>query len=153
MRVMSIAAGFSIQFTDGKDGKDISHLAVLDDSVREMLESDKEALGCWRSHLNALNEFLYAGMETALILKDDLDWDIHLKATLSVAASKIKEMQSKDDSMVDDPNLPYGNNWDMIYLGNCAENDPKDPKSWPYRTYKDSTVPKPDTQPSSPNHS
>ncbi|OLL24578.1 Procollagen galactosyltransferase 1 [Neolecta irregularis DAH-3] len=147
MYVMGLATDISIQFIDGIDGKDIDNRALVGHFDRDMPEGEKNGVwGCWRSHMNALNEFLRSGLETALIIEDDLDWDIHLKETLSTAAAMIKEMQSEAKDTFSDPNLPYGNNWDMIYLGNCVEVTPRDPGSWPHRIYKDPRVPEPDAQ-------
>ncbi|KAF2494049.1 hypothetical protein BU16DRAFT_63427 [Lophium mytilinum] len=71
----------------------------------------------WLSHLHVLRWFLESGLETALIMEDDMDWDIHLR-TLQVprVAASIRSLfnQTKDPSL-----YYYGdlNRWDMIYLG------------------------------------
>lgn len=36
-------------------------------------------LGCWRAHMNMLRKVIDKGLETALILESDADWDVRIK--------------------------------------------------------------------------
>ncbi|KAI0011332.1 glycosyltransferase family 25 protein, partial [Xylariaceae sp. FL0662B] len=40
------------------------------------------ARGSWRSHMNALETIVHQNLDSALILEDDVDWDVRLKAQL-----------------------------------------------------------------------
>ncbi|KLU83688.1 hypothetical protein MAPG_02739 [Magnaporthiopsis poae ATCC 64411] len=42
----------------------------------------KGNIGSWRAHLNVLRTIVEEGLETALILEDDIDWDVRLKEQL-----------------------------------------------------------------------
>ena len=90
----------------------------------------------WLGHLNTLQRFvtfntfllnpfdkmfrfLDSGYETALILEDDVDWDIRLRSTqIPLAAKAIRSVLP--------PSYPayyWGNplGWDLLYIGHCGD--------------------------------
>jgi len=148
LHLMSILSGITIEFVDGVYGDKIDNRALIGHPDRNMPEGEKDGVwGCWRSHMDTILKFLDSGLETALILEDDVHWDIHLKETLSIAATKVEELQSEEyNTTIGDPNLPYGKYWDMLYLGSCFEFTPENPSSWPHRIYKDANVPEKEFQ-------
>ncbi|KAH7068207.1 hypothetical protein BKA63DRAFT_109415 [Paraphoma chrysanthemicola] len=118
----------------------------------------------WLGHHNALRWFLDSGLETALILEDDVDWDIRLRsAQIPLAASAVRQLLPPQRSF--HPFANYGSNhtqywgdhgaWDLLYLGHCGdyfeivdENGPKlndhyNMSTMPHRMYTDPTLPPP----------
>ena len=108
----------------------------------------------WLGHLNALHWFLESGLESVLILEDDVDWDIHLRTTqIPAAAAAVRKLVS--DQTYPAGKLQYkpewnnywGNTsasaWDVLYLGHCG--DIFKPSSWSFRVprvmYADTTLP------------
>lgn len=95
------------------------------------------SLLAWLGHLHTLREFLDSGAETALVLEDDVDWDIHLRslqvprvatAVRTLLSSKSKppvHSSSKAKIEYDDQvtRYPYGDPalWDLLYLGHCGD--------------------------------
>ncbi|KAF2088278.1 glycosyltransferase family 25 protein [Saccharata proteae CBS 121410] len=71
----------------------------------------------WLSHFYTLKWFLDSGLETALILEDDVDWDIRLRTVqIPEAAAAMRSMA--------EPSTTYWGNlslWDTIYLGHCGD--------------------------------
>lgn len=75
---------------------------------------------------------------SALILEDDADWDVRLKDQL-VAISRgtriLLNMADKEDAFtanltptqrqLDVINSPYGDGWDILWLGHCGETFPE----------------------------
>src|SRR6202012_6061613 len=55
---------------------DISRLRSSENSTLK-----RGAAKAWLGHLNALRWFLAQNVETALIIEDDVDWDIRLRTT------------------------------------------------------------------------
>jgi GR25 family glycosyltransferase involved in LPS biosynthesis len=51
-------------------------------------------IGCWRAHADAWARVIDEGLETALILEDDADWDIALKEELSLLSNALAEQGS-----------------------------------------------------------
>jgi len=39
-------------------------------------------IGSWRAHVNALSRIVEEGWSSALIVEDDIDWDVRLKRLL-----------------------------------------------------------------------
>ncbi|KAH7061387.1 hypothetical protein B0J12DRAFT_592712 [Macrophomina phaseolina] len=78
------------------------------------------SLLAWLGHLHALREFMKSGAETALILEDDVDWDIRLKSQqIPLVASAFRALLP--DARY--PQYPYGHpkNWDLLYMGHCGD--------------------------------
>ncbi|EOD44296.1 glycosyltransferase family 25 protein [Neofusicoccum parvum] len=78
------------------------------------------SLLAWLGHLHALKEFMTSGAETALIIEDDVDWDIRLKSQqIPLVASAFRALLP--DAKY--PAYPYGHpkNWDLLYMGHCGD--------------------------------
>jgi GR25 family glycosyltransferase involved in LPS biosynthesis len=72
-------------------------------------------LGCWRSHVNCWHKVIEDGVDTALILEDDADWDVTLKDQLRLLSRILKENgsllhQGNESSQSGGvgPGAPYG---------------------------------------------
>jgi hypothetical protein len=71
----------------------------------------------WLSFLDIIKYIVAQDLETALILEDDVDWDVSIKNSmklLSDAARKFTLTEKEDRS-------PYGHSWDLFWIGHCAE--------------------------------
>jgi hypothetical protein len=110
----------------------------------------------WMGHHNALRWFLDSGMETALILEDDVDWDIRLRSVAApLAATAVRKVLPP--TRVDPNNTQYWGDqaaWDLLYLGHCGDyfgavgyeglKDPPKPEilnELPHVVYKDPSTP------------
>lgn len=73
----------------------------------------------WLSHNLVLNEFLKSGHETALILEDDIDWDIRLR-TLQVplAASGARSILPPAEEQY---YWGHPDDWELMYVGHCGD--------------------------------
>jgi hypothetical protein len=96
-------------------------------------------------------------LTTALILEDDIDWDIRLKSQLqnfSLATRSylhhLRSISSTQPTTLSLPSLPpppssispYGSNWDVLWLGHCGTSFPS-PPSLHITIPLDPTVPSP----------
>ncbi|KAK5112304.1 hypothetical protein LTR85_011576 [Meristemomyces frigidus] len=106
----------------------------------------------WLGHLNALRWFLDSGLETVMILEDDVDWDIHIRTTqIPAAAAAVRQLTSAQTKSAGQLKYKSGMNnywgnsstWDILYLGHCG--DIFKPSSWSFRVprimYEDKTLP------------
>ncbi|KAF2121036.1 hypothetical protein BDV96DRAFT_672175 [Lophiotrema nucula] len=104
--------------------------------------------GGWRSHLHAIHAVVEQRLTTALIMEDDLDWDIRLRDQLRTFALSTRALlQPLSILLADraDPTFPqhddtreivnisfsdlpetarprtslYGDHWDVLWLGHC----------------------------------
>ncbi|BFZ62487.1 hypothetical protein YB2330_003581 [Saitoella coloradoensis] len=79
---------------------------------------DMAKLGSWRSHMNALKYIVDNKIETALILEDDVDWDVHVKSQLSSFALALRNSNLRSPYTPEEiQNAPYGLDWDTLHLG------------------------------------
>lgn len=66
------------------------------------------------------------GWSTALIIEDDSDWDVNIRSQLGMLANKTRTLgnsrhEASERLAGDTPtNNPYGNDWDVLWLGPCA---------------------------------
>lgn len=68
--------------------------------------------------------FLDSGAETALILEDDVDWDIRLRTTQApLISTAMRSILGSASSGLDQRRYPYGSpqSWDLLYLGHCGD--------------------------------
>lgn len=55
-------------------------------------------------------------------MEDDMDWDIHLKGQLDAVARGTRHVLQEKSPM---PESPYGDGWDILWLGHCGEPFPE----------------------------
>ncbi|KKA20905.1 hypothetical protein T310_5045 [Rasamsonia emersonii CBS 393.64] len=82
-------------------------------------------LGCWRAHMNAMQKIVAERISTALILEDDSDWDVMLKSQLVEFARGARLLQNSSSSH-EHPSSPYGDSWDILWLGHCGATPRRD---------------------------
>ena len=68
---------------------------------------------------------------TVLIMEDDVDWDVTLKTQLVEFARGARYLQGLDDespnrTAVDSLHSPYGDNWDLLWIGTCGSRNRED---------------------------
>lgn len=86
---------------------------------------EEPGMGAWRAHMNALNMVIRDGLSSALILEDDIDWDVHVKNQLPPIAHGTRQLGIERLKRVNKtsqipPHSPYGDDWDVLWLGHCA---------------------------------
>lgn len=75
---------------------------------------------------------------TALVLEDDADWDVNIKAQLREFARGLHSL--KGDKKVS-KQAPYGTDWDLLWIGGCASG-PHANETQFYAIPDDPTVPR-----------
>ncbi|KXJ90510.1 hypothetical protein Micbo1qcDRAFT_226473 [Microdochium bolleyi] len=129
LSLMSAVTGFSITWLDGVRGTTIPDKALPIGWDRKGGASDT-VLGSWRGHMNAFRRIIDQGLTSALVLEDDMDWDVSLKDRLADFADAARELQEQKGSWFAEPrerntsiatrDSPYGQDWDMLWIGSCA---------------------------------
>jgi hypothetical protein len=66
---------------------------------------------------NDVNRIVEKRLSSALILEDDVDWDISIKAQLQNLALATRALQG---TAPDSISSPYGHDWDLLWLGHCG---------------------------------
>ncbi|KAI0389754.1 glycosyltransferase family 25 protein [Xylariaceae sp. FL0594] len=133
--------GFHMEFVDGVRGETIPDKAIPSPVDRKVLMEAN--LGSWRGHMNAIRRIIDEDLESALIMEDD-GKDVRLKKQLKqIAVGARTIMPPTGGSMA-----PYGNDWDVLWLGHCGEIFPEvlpenvgKPEHPKYTISNDETVP------------
>ncbi|KXJ85182.1 hypothetical protein Micbo1qcDRAFT_186738 [Microdochium bolleyi] len=129
LSLSSALTGFKITWQDGVKGETIPDRALPVGWNRKGGAKDTN-LGSWRGHVNAIRRIIDDDLPSALIVEDDVDWDVNIKLQLYRFALAAKELQTKGSWLYevpfpqkDNPNpvteSPYGRHWDLLWLGSC----------------------------------
>lgn len=128
----SSLTGFDIEWIDGVRGETVPDKAVPFGIDRKILMETN--LGSWRGHMNAVRKIVVDNLDSALIMEDDMDWDVRLKPQLELTAAGARAVISSlpdklfptGRSRSTTPISPYGDDWDVLWLGHCGEPFPED---------------------------
>ncbi|PYH94013.1 hypothetical protein BO71DRAFT_380233 [Aspergillus ellipticus CBS 707.79] len=113
---------FRVDWIDGVSAADMSPKAYpprFDEPDRpRMLDGE---IGSWRAHVNAIQTIVSSRVSSALILEDDVDWDVTLKNQLKEFALGSRALQSNNNQQQTTRTpSPYGTEWDVLWLGHCG---------------------------------
>jgi len=155
MTLAAALTGIDVTWVDGVAGKDVPDKVMPGDSFDKGITLGNK--GSWRAHMNALRLVVEKNMTSALILEDDADWDVRLKSQLQVFAQAarpftqsssgvsgstmsdlwkpnyVQDPEHTDIALADVPSYlrptssPYGDTWDVLWLGHCGTEFPKAP--------------------------
>ncbi|QBZ63647.1 hypothetical protein PoMZ_05333 [Pyricularia oryzae] len=145
---ISLAAALTnltVEYVPGIDGSEVQERVLPADSRNKSIK--KGNVGSWRAHINALRTIVEQDLTTVLILEDDVDWDVRLKSQLQLfgAASRayLQPLKTNPSQTLSQAALtvplssapatlppstsPYGDDWDVLWLGHCGANLPPPP--------------------------
>ena len=71
----------------------------------------------WLAHLDLIKFFIASDLDTAMIMEDDVDWDIAIKEQMPLLSDTVRNFSQVDPN---DP-APYGRSWDVLWPGHCGE--------------------------------
>ena len=112
----------SVEYIDGVSGEKIPTKALpVGQEERKM---PNNTLGSWRAHMDAIRMVVEKGYSSALILEDDADWDIRIKAQLNEFARGSRFLLGNTTSA--NTHSPYGDGWDVLWVGLCHDSLPED---------------------------
>jgi GR25 family glycosyltransferase involved in LPS biosynthesis len=148
--LIAALSGIQVIFSNGVSGQDVEDKALPPDTSPDISTGAK---GCWRAHMNAVKTVVEQNLSTALIIEDDIDWDIRIKSQLEDFAQAVRTLTTpKTDGLTyADPTFPiprdgsdpteitfsslpptlpstvspYGDNWDLLWLGHCGTSFPE----------------------------
>ncbi|TQV96093.1 LPS glycosyltransferase [Cordyceps javanica] len=80
-----------------------------------------EQLGSWRGHANVWRHIVEEKIQTALILEDDVDWDVKIHDILQDMSIQLRKghLRRHKPTRYEAAYAPYGLDWDLLYLGTC----------------------------------
>ncbi|EGE07779.1 LPS glycosyltransferase [Trichophyton equinum CBS 127.97] len=148
--LMAAVSGIKLHWVDGIMGDTVVDKALPPPATHKFRSAN---IGSWRGHLNALQDIVENNINSALIFEDDADWDIRIKPQLRdfalASRALVQPLSGADHLSYADPtfpdprkssgtpkeifmsnntvppvNSPYGDNWDILWLGHCGVNFP-----------------------------
>ncbi|KAH8813116.1 hypothetical protein F5884DRAFT_673012 [Xylogone sp. PMI_703] len=134
--LQSSLTGIHVEFIDGSNGSSISMKALPPGMDPKRLST--ASIGSWRGHMDAVRRILDNNLSSALIMEDDVDWDIRIKEQMLDFARGSRALF--DIPITLPQNSPYGDDWDILWPGHCGEVLPKNDDRV-YVKYDDETVP------------
>jgi hypothetical protein len=96
-------------------------------------------IGSWRAHLNAIRRVVDEGLSSALIIEDDVDWDIRILSQMLDFAKGTRYIHNISPTAKQ--HSPYGDEWDVLWPGHCGGFGHIDPEDPTYNIENDLTVP------------
>lgn len=97
-----------IEFIDGVFGSEVPDKAIPTSEGQERLPDP--SIGSWRGHMNAIREVVSRNLSSALILEDDADWDVNIRAQLqafALSSQALAQPLSGTTSVYADPTYPH----------------------------------------------
>ena len=67
--------------------------------------------------INGDDRIVDKGIGSAIIMEDDVDWDVTIKTQLQSLAVALQALQGAGPGAI---RSPYGDDWDIIWLGHCG---------------------------------
>ncbi|KAF3925863.1 hypothetical protein ABW20_dc0103961 [Dactylellina cionopaga] len=135
---------------DAVRGEDIHQKAYPYGKARS--ELPLPYLGSWRSHMDAFKYIIDNRIETALLIEDDVDWDIYVKEQMTALSVALRSNPLRKPLTADESKrAPYGLDWDVMHLGTSKNLMAPPPLNSLYHRYKDEyTTPRAMTKRNSP---
>ncbi|KAI0124057.1 family 25 glycosyltransferase [Xylariales sp. AK1849] len=125
LALTSDLTGFKVEWVDGLDGKNVVDKAIpfglSRSKIQRTFRGGNRSLGSWRAHMNAVRRIIDEDLDWALIMEDDVDWDVRLKAQLEQVAKGARWLSGKSADHQGLPNSPYGDDWDVLWLVHCGD--------------------------------
>jgi GR25 family glycosyltransferase involved in LPS biosynthesis len=100
-------SNIDIEFIDGVYGDKVPDKAIPNTDGQSRLPDP--SIGSWRGHMNAIQEVVRRNLSSALILEDDADWDIFIRAQLqsfALSSQALAQPISGTKSVYADPTYP-----------------------------------------------
>lgn len=176
LTLASSLTGLQIDFMDGILASDIDKKTLPPGAEKF---TTKGALGAWRAHMNVMRRYSFVvhslknllrdvriieeNITTALIMEDDVDWDIRIhsqverfakasrlllqpKVLASAAFETPRDFSDTDSISIEPASSPFGDidNWDVLWLGHCGAKFPRPEDKLPLQRavmFNDETVP------------
>ncbi|KIV82967.1 hypothetical protein PV11_05029 [Exophiala sideris] len=82
------------------------------------MEMEGAEVGCWRSHLNVMQNMVHNRIQSVLILEDDADWDVAIKPQMHQFARGTRWLLDIPENAPS--HSPYGDGWDVLWIGHCS---------------------------------
>lgn len=85
-----------------------------DESIRR---PEHGAAVAWLAHLDLVKFVVQSNLDTALIMEDDVDWDVSIREQMKLVSDAVRNFTKTPETQ----SAPYGRAWDVLWIGHCGE--------------------------------
>lgn len=85
--------------------------------VRNMGHANDGSASTWPGHLELINIVVQHGYDTALIVEDDVDWDVAIRDQMRRISDAVRNSTNTSAHDL----APYGRGWDVLWIGHCGD--------------------------------
>jgi len=71
----------------------------------------------WLAHIDIMKYVVASGLESALVIEDDVDWDITIHKQMALFSEHLRFFTNSSNG----DSSSYGAAWDIIWIGHCGE--------------------------------
>lgn len=82
MTFIAAASGLQLSFVPGVNSKTLETQSLPDSYAVPGVILEPAHLACYRGHANIWRKIVEEGVQTALILEDDIDWDLTIRESI-----------------------------------------------------------------------
>ncbi|KAK8043416.1 glycosyltransferase family 25 protein [Apiospora rasikravindrae] len=107
MALVAAVSNLTLEWVDGVDGDTVEERVLPPGDRPKQKSSDAAVRGSWRAHMNALRRVVEEGLPNALILEDDVDWDLRIKSQLQTFGAASNAWLHKTSGLDEDPLITY----------------------------------------------
>ncbi|PWY91895.1 hypothetical protein BO94DRAFT_382497 [Aspergillus sclerotioniger CBS 115572] len=110
----SSVSDFDIDWIDGVTPEELNPKSYPHNWNRDHKPTEYAAR---RAHVNGMQRIVSEKLGSAIIMEDDVDWDVTIKTQLQSFALAVRALQGADQKVTASP---YGDDWDILWLGHCG---------------------------------
>ncbi|KAF2115002.1 hypothetical protein BDV96DRAFT_576288 [Lophiotrema nucula] len=126
LSLIAAASGLKLTMIPGVSNDDVHPKAMPANNGPHDF-TKKAWLGVWRAHANVWRYIIDNDVQSALIIEDDVDWDVNIKDIMGNLNWQLRynnTVRWGQDNVQQgwDEECAYGCDWDDIFLGQCGGN-------------------------------
>jgi Glycosyltransferase family 25 (LPS biosynthesis protein) len=101
MALIAAASGLQLTFFPGVNSKTLDTQSLPDSYGTDYVILEPAHLACYRGHANIWRQIVEDDVETALIMEDDIDWDLNIREILPRVEDGLARITKDPDPMHD----------------------------------------------------
>ena len=95
MALIAAATGLQLSFVAGVNSENLDKQALPDSYGTSYYSLKPAHLACYRGHANIWRKIIEDGVDTALIMEDDIDWDLNIREIIPRVEEALTRITNK----------------------------------------------------------
>ena len=113
--MITAAAGLNVTYFTGIPSNELNSQTLPDDYGTPYMTMETAHLACFRGHANLWRMMVEENIQTALVLEDDVDFDLNIREVMPRVKAALQKITATDNAWTNH------DVWDFLYLGTCYE--------------------------------